>query len=371
MRIYDTFLFDGEFELLEHRLSETFDLVDVFVIVEAAQTFRGEPKPLHLAGRRARFAWAQSKLRIVSLSSLGSAHASPWTREALQRDAIMLGLRDAKSDDVVLLFDADEIPSRSLLERLRHDGLDRPRRVMMTRHYEYADQLAPASACCHSRDTPFPFHLGRARPGSWNNLDIVWFCRSGVACRFADLVGDNDRLLPPRSAYDMRRLMLHAPTLRDGGRHLSFNDPTSGTASKLGHVSHAELADARTLHPKQLERTRRYGVHHHGWWYAETPSGPLPEDIARFVARCPGAKRAESQPSAVLRRLARTWSWLRHWPRLGDRVVAAVDGLPDWLIWVVCGLPLLGADALRALAARRGWRLGRDWLSLAEGHGSH
>lgn len=371
MRIYDTFLFDNELDLLEHRLRESFDLVDVFVVVEAAQTFRGEPKPLYLSANRARFAWADSKLRVIALSSLGSRQETSWAREALQRQAVMLGLRDANPDDLVLLLDADEIASRSLLARLRREELDRPRRIMMTRHYEYADQLAPASACCVSGNVLFPFQLDRMRPQSWDDLSSDWYCRSGVAARFADLVGDPERALPPRSAYDMRRLMLHAPTLADGGRHLVFNDPASRPRSKLARVSHAELADARALDPEQLRRTRRHGVHHHGWWYAESPSGPLPDDLQRFVQRCPEAKRTRGLPNAAARRMVRTWSWLRYWPVLDERFVAFVDRLPDWLLYGVGALPLLGADMARALAARFRWPLGRHWLSVSTGHGPH
>src|SRR5262249_6766050 len=155
-------------------------------------------------------------------------------------------------NDVIFLLDADEIASCALLKRVRAHGLDRPRRISMTRHYEYADQLAPASACCQNRDTPFPFSLDRVPPRSWDKLDSMWYCRSGVAVRFADLAGDPEAVLPPRSAYDLRRLMLDAPSLDDGGRHLMFADPSSSMGVKLGRVSHAELADGRALSAAQL-----------------------------------------------------------------------------------------------------------------------
>ena len=54
MRIFDTFLFDGELSLLAHRLAETSDLVDVYVLVEAGETFRGEAKRLAFAEARER-----------------------------------------------------------------------------------------------------------------------------------------------------------------------------------------------------------------------------------------------------------------------------------------------------------------------------
>ena len=53
MRIFDTFPFDGELALLEHRLAETYELVDVFVLVEAAETYSGAAKELTFARHRA------------------------------------------------------------------------------------------------------------------------------------------------------------------------------------------------------------------------------------------------------------------------------------------------------------------------------
>jgi hypothetical protein len=45
--IYDTFLFNGELDLLEIRLNILNDYVDQFVIVEAATTFTMDPKELY------------------------------------------------------------------------------------------------------------------------------------------------------------------------------------------------------------------------------------------------------------------------------------------------------------------------------------
>lgn len=360
MRIYDTFLFDGELDLLEHRLRETFDLVDLFVLVEAAETFRGQAKRLFFRENQSRFAWAAGKIRHVALDSLGPVGRSPWQREALQRNAIMLGLRDARPEDIVLILDADEIASRSLFDRLRSGGLDRPHRLGMTRHYEFLDVLAPGSACCPSRDAPFPFCFDRVRPESWLGLDARWYERTGVAVRFEDLTGDPDRALPARSPYDLRRLMHAAPAIEEAGRHFVSVDPAARIESKLTHVSHAELAGLRALSPSHLNSTRRYGIHHHGWWYAEAPAGPLPADLVRLAERCPSGKRREPLPRPLLRLLMRTWAWLRFWPRLGDAFVRAVDRHFERLAPILAP-PLLAAELVRYISARRKWR----WLRFA------
>jgi len=46
MKIYDCFPFRNELDLLDLRLSEIYDHVDHFVIVEATSTFQSAPKTL-------------------------------------------------------------------------------------------------------------------------------------------------------------------------------------------------------------------------------------------------------------------------------------------------------------------------------------
>ena len=181
------FPFDGELCLLEHRLAETYDLVDAFVLVEAAQTYSGQPKELTFASHREQFAWATPKLRHVTLDSLGGASRSPRQRAAIQRDAVRLGLRDADPDDVILLFDVDEIASPTLLRQLRAEGIDEPRRVLMTRHYQHPDAVAPASPCCPEPELPFHAATPYLRPSRWDALDARWQSASGVAVPFRAL----------------------------------------------------------------------------------------------------------------------------------------------------------------------------------------
>jgi len=369
LRIYDTFLFDGELELLEHRLRETYDLVDRIVIVEAAETFRGHAKPFNFANNRRRFGWASEKLVPIALDRLGPSTATPWQRQCTQRNAIMLALLDAGPEDIVLILDADEIPSRSILRRLRDQGLEKPSRLAMTRHYEYVDQLGPGSACCVALEAAFPFEEDHRQAEGWDALDPRWYGHSGVVVRFRDLTGDDEQGLPPRSPYELRGSLTYAPQLPNAGRHLLGIDPGARLEGKLGRVSHAELGDARARNPDFLAQARRAAVHHHGWWYAETPKGPLPDDLARLNDRSAGLTRPEPAPRLWKRRLLRSWAWLRYWPALPDSLVFAVDRrLPAMLVALA---PLLWvADLLRHIGARRRWRWLRS-LSVVASYRDH
>jgi len=368
MRMFDTFLYDGEADLLQHRLDQTYDLIDAFVLVEAHETFRGVPKAAHFRDQRARFAWASDKIRVVSLKRLGSPTESPWNREAFQRNAIALGLRDAAPEDIVFLLDADEILSRALLTRLRQTGIDRPHRLAMTRHYAYLDQIAPGSPCCADKDAPFAFFRGRLRPGTWSDLADRWHGHSGVVARFKDLAGDEQETLPGRSAYELRRFLRHAPVLEGAGRHFNATDPSGRTERKLGRIAHQELAKERALCPIHLKRTRHCGVHHYGWWYAETPEGPLAEDLERLSQACPEARRPAPLPPIAFRRAVRTWFWLRLSPWIADCIVRFVDRHFESLV-AVLSLPLAAAELLRFLAARWGWRWLRFMSAKPEDHG--
>jgi beta-1,4-mannosyl-glycoprotein beta-1,4-N-acetylglucosaminyltransferase len=339
IRIFDTFPFDAELDLLEHRLEETYDLIDAFVLVEAAETYSGHPKDLTFAAHRKRFAWASSKLRVVSLNSLGGAGRSPRERAAIQRNAIKLGLRDAAPEDAVLLFDADEIASPQFLARLRGQGIDEPRRVLMTRLYEHADAAAPRSPCCPSADVPFQTATPHLRPGQWPDLGADWHSASSVVVPY--------RALASRSAFSLRFEELDSEPIAGGGRHFSSVDPSTRLERKLNRVFHTEWAGDRQTSPCHLARCRRNGVHHRGWWYAERPAGPVPDDVQRLLDRLGSAPTVF--PRRHRRRLVRAWAWLRLTRWIPDRLVLALDRHLD-RVWPLLWLPLLAADLLHQAA---------------------
>jgi hypothetical protein len=109
-RVFDLFPFNGEFAMLELKLAEMSPFVERFVIIEAAETFTGKPKPLYFHERRADFARYADKIIYVPVGSFPSHLTSAWAREFYQRDQGVLGLVGlAAPDDVVIISDVDEI----------------------------------------------------------------------------------------------------------------------------------------------------------------------------------------------------------------------------------------------------------------------
>jgi len=133
-RVFDVFTFDNEFAMLEMRMHELADVVQLHIVVEADRTFSGLHKPLRLhealAGLQQEAVgdfgkWMTpklvSRLHPIALSSNQFASkASPWDVEHKHRDAFYKGLKDAgaQPDDLVLVTDADEIPRASTVELL-------------------------------------------------------------------------------------------------------------------------------------------------------------------------------------------------------------------------------------------------------------
>jgi beta-1,4-mannosyl-glycoprotein beta-1,4-N-acetylglucosaminyltransferase len=350
-KIYDSFPFDGELDLLEHRLRQNFAQTDVFVLIEASETYRGVAKPCLFHEHAQRFAWAASKIRALKLSALGPQPATPRDRAAVQRNALMLALYDAANDDIVLLLDADEIPSRALLQDLKTHGLAEPHRIEMTRHYQRLNLLAPASTCCVDPAQPFSCAAAWDAPQGWDPAR-KWLSLSGVALRMRDLRGEG-----ASSPYQWRFANPISKQLPRGGRHLTAVDPSAELSYKMRRVFHAEWATERGTYGPHIARCTDHAVHHRGWWYAESVPGKMPPDLLALGETYPHMLRHQPLPPLGRRRLVRSWAWLRQSPWLADRWVLWVDDRFERLLPLLA-LPLLALDGARHVLAAAMRRLG-------------
>ena len=108
--IIDCFPFFNEFDLLEIRLNELADVVDMFVLTEATLTHRGNEKPLYFDENKDGFSGFNIKHIIVD-DYTGIDTSYSWDIERYQRQCGVdfvksMGLT---SEDVVLISDCDEI----------------------------------------------------------------------------------------------------------------------------------------------------------------------------------------------------------------------------------------------------------------------
>lgn len=136
-RLYDTFMFAGEMDMLWFRLEHLRGKVHKHVIAEADQTHRGVPRAFllknHLDCCLHEYA---PDLAIVEVR-FPEGLTEPWGREHYQRDSIAAGLAELSmhSDDLILVSDVDEIPSdgalsaeltgpHALRQRVFHSAVD-------------------------------------------------------------------------------------------------------------------------------------------------------------------------------------------------------------------------------------------------------
>ena len=134
-KIIDSILFFNELDLLELRLEELYDHVDMFLIVESDKTFTGKPKPLFYKNNSKRFLkWSDKIYHYVvddmpisvtntelnSFTLIESQKTIEFYREAHQRNSIGMALKelDIKFDDIVIVSDVDEFPNTNIFKNL-------------------------------------------------------------------------------------------------------------------------------------------------------------------------------------------------------------------------------------------------------------
>ncbi len=127
MRVFDCFPLFNETDLLELRLNELWDVVEFFVIVEARQSFTGNPKPLCLKDNQDRFAKYMGKIRYVVVDEFPDGMTN-WGKEEYQRNLMQQELADVRPDDVIIMSDLDELPRAQIVRDIAQGGI-RPGKV--------------------------------------------------------------------------------------------------------------------------------------------------------------------------------------------------------------------------------------------------
>lgn len=153
MKIYDSFIFFNELDLLEIRLNILNDYVNHFVLVESTKTFTGVGKPLYYEINKERFKKFNDKIIHIVVDNMPetfeelsdrdgdeldkSIHhdclTSPnvpkgevhWLREFFQKEHIKKGLVNLSDNDFVFVSDLDEIWNPDVRLDYNNDGIYR------------------------------------------------------------------------------------------------------------------------------------------------------------------------------------------------------------------------------------------------------
>lgn len=180
MKVYDTFPFFNELDVLEWRLHELESVVDVFVIVEGTRDFIGNEKPLYFDLNKQRYAPWLDRIRYIVVGDMPTSPQEradeQYTNEWHQRDRISDGLYDADDDDFVMVSDVDEIPSNLAVKYAAEEG--RGYKFGMRQFYWFLNLAAPSIAWWGTRGAPYRI-MKTMRPGEFRNAELQPYPHAG------------------------------------------------------------------------------------------------------------------------------------------------------------------------------------------------
>lgn len=136
-KVLDAFLFTHEFDMLELRMRALWPVVDKFLLMEGDHNFANKPKEMRFKEQEVRFEWAKDKLFIVrnkgKFKDVPENATNPdlfvehQHRQALYDSAIGYGkVLKWDKNDIILISDVDEIPSREVVEKLKSEDFPSP-----------------------------------------------------------------------------------------------------------------------------------------------------------------------------------------------------------------------------------------------------
>lgn len=297
--------FFNELDILEIRLGELDDVVDIHVIAEANVTFKGDPKPLHVREHWERFAPWHHKIRYVAVEDmpgnvlgepdpppgweLTAVNSDRWARENHQRASLARGLDNMGPLDLVLISDLDEIPMPSAFDSARGLISNQQDRV----------------AC-----PPLALHV--------YHLDWRWLMPAYVIARFC--TGETMLHHGPQGIRNWTQsgheLLRFGPAQRGPGLgwHLSYLGGREAIQHKLTQAAHHEMDRSPYNTPEWIDEgltTGRdlFGRHRP---IVEVPWSELPTYVQRHPDRYRHLFSESELPlytEAELDQIERDWQW--------------------------------------------------------------
>ena len=259
-KVLDTFLFTHEFDLLELRLRVLWDHVDKFLLMEGDHNFANQPKPMRFHEQEKRFEWAKEKLHVVrNLGPMkgehdhtvhGELHIEHQHRQAIYNASIDLYKKEKwNKDDILLISDVDEIPSREAIERLRAEDFASP--LLFNQDFYYYNIK------CH-------------RGKRWHGT---------IAMRFGYKPGDIGSLR-------MNRAYLSKWNDRCGWHFAHFYD-SQAIKEKLQHSSHQGYYTPEYYDPEHLRKCVEGNKNYLGKKDGDLAPEPIPQYLLDELKRFP------------------------------------------------------------------------------------
>lgn len=246
-KIYDCFTFNDELDLLELRLTELYDHVDKFVIVEANRTFQNTPKPFYFIEHMERFAPWLDKIIHYTVADMPD-DTDAWGRERHQRDAIGRAVADADDNDIIFVSDLDEIIRPDTVDAIRNDTATSVWGMRMPLFYFKFNYMLTTTDSTYT---------------TW-----AMACRKHLLSGAEDLRRNRFALnsLPLYHKQDGIHMMEHA------GWQFSYLGDTKFARSKIQSFSHTETNRPDVLDQLDIDQSIAQGI------------GIVPSAVEKFVA---------------------------------------------------------------------------------------
>lgn len=107
-KIIDCFIYNGEIDICNLRITELSPVVDEFWIIEGCYTFTGIPKDLQFEAHQSTMSWPKSKIKYFPFTT--TPVADPWENEYAQRNHLGKLVEGCSPHDLLMYSDVDEIP---------------------------------------------------------------------------------------------------------------------------------------------------------------------------------------------------------------------------------------------------------------------
>ena len=122
MAIYDCFQYFNEDHIVDLRLHILNEYVDYFVISESTKTHQGKNKKLNFDIKN--FSKFKNKIKFVIADYKEDINFDNHTGgesaiEQHQRNSLIEGIKNASSEDLIILSDSDEIPDLKKLSQIK------------------------------------------------------------------------------------------------------------------------------------------------------------------------------------------------------------------------------------------------------------
>lgn len=157
-KFVDAFIFYNEQSMLLFRLTELYESVDYFIIVEATHTFSGSKKPLYYNKNKEKYSKFHSKIIHLIVDDMPNTQ-NPWDNERHQRNSISKALNNLKlaDDDIIMISDCDEIPNSQIIREKKMNGIQNIYSLKMELYY-YTFEWYVQGDWTHAKILPYKIY---------------------------------------------------------------------------------------------------------------------------------------------------------------------------------------------------------------------